>query len=108
MTLISRRFNKKVELYRATSAADGSGGFILNAGTLVKELWADITERNASNYDEAGISQNLKEVIITVRQADLNTNENYFVYKNQKYQINEITSNNKESQFTCLCQATNF
>jgi len=107
MTRLSRTFNRQIQLWESTKVADGFGGSTIQ-NSLVGNVWANVRDRVIRNYDNAGISQNKKEKLITVRYKDLNTNINFFVIDGQGYQINDYVENYKVNQFECFCEATNF
>ncbi len=107
MTRLSRTFNKQIELWESTKVADGFGGSTIE-NTFISNIWANVRDRVVRNYDNAGISQNKVEKLITVRYKDLDTNTNFFVIDGQGYQINDYLENYKVNQFECFCEATNF
>lgn len=103
MTRKSRTLNRRIELWGTAKVSDGFGGSTVSK-SKVKDIWSRVENISFQNYDSIGasIDRNARRVII--REA-VDTNINFFVIDGKEYQINDVESNYKKSQYECVCEA---
>lgn len=107
--MISRKYDKRIELKSLNSVADGFGGFTL-AEVFVAKKWANIETKNSFRTTTEGKIENYQTILISFRGVGLTLNEkaNFFTYKNKKYVINRIDNVDLTGiDLTAYCTETN-
>jgi len=90
--MISRKYNKQIEVYKCTAVPDGFGG---NTETeeLVYTMWANVTARRSFVTNENAQTDNFVQTIFTVRNRvdlDINPKENFILYNNLRYNVESV------------------
>ena len=93
--MLSRQYNRKINIYRKEFVTDEYGGNI-ETNVLFKSIWAKITTNAGNKFVNYGISDFKNPVIFSVRgrKNDIVYDENYHIeYKGVKYFIKGMQDN---------------
>lgn len=102
--MLSRQYNRKIEIYRKDTITDEYGGNT-ETDVLVKSIWAKIQTNAGNKFVNFGIQDFKNPVIFYVRgyKNNVNYTENYFVqYKGVKYFIKGMQNVNLEGMETAI------
>jgi len=96
--MISRKYNRKVRVYMASSVPDGFGG-TLPISVLLGEFWAEVKQNSAFRDNQLGASDIKNNWSFNIRASDKITPENienlFIIYKSNKYVVNDIRYNDE-------------
>lgn len=99
--MISRKYDKRIEIWQYTKIDDGFGGDIPGPDELVRKSWCQIktagnNARAASFLNELGITDPSSAIIVRLRQrndTDYNAINQYLKYRGEKYIIQNAPTN---------------
>lgn len=97
--MLSREYNRKIQIYTKGFTDDGFGGQIASDNILVKSIWAKIQSNAGTKFVNFGISDFKNPVIFYVRgkKNDIIYDENYHImYDGVKYLIKGMQDVNLE------------
>ena len=88
--MISRDFNRKIEVWTVTRASDGYGGYSVSEA-LLGNSWASLETMNAGQVNRAiGVETSDKVLKVTVRKRNdlqYRSDIHFIVYRGIKYNI---------------------
>lgn len=85
MNQLSRKYNKRIEIWKVVEVSDGFGGYLTDE-VLDKEVWANVVTNTGRRATEAGITEPLNTVRFELRyREEINIEDYFFKYKNEKY-----------------------
>lgn len=90
--MISRKYDKYIEMWITSNVGDGYGGNYVTTD-LDYTLWANVTTNNASRTNENGQNDNLVQVVFTVRNnpnLNISIKDNFIKYNNVIYNIDSV------------------
>ena len=99
--MISRKYDKRIEIWQYTKIDDGFGGDIPGPDELVRKSWCQIKSvSNNSRYSqrmvELGVTDPSLAIIVRLRQrndTDYNAINQYLKYRDEKYIIQNAPTN---------------
>jgi head-tail adaptor len=90
--MISRKYDRIIEMWITTTVSDGFGGNTVTTA-LDYTLWANVTTNNASRTNENGQNDNFVQVVFTVRNnpnLNISIKDNFIKYNNVIYNIDSV------------------
>ena len=89
--MISRKYDKRIELFTLNAVNDGFGGFTV-VPTSIGKKWAHIETKVSVRNTDNGNIENYQTIMISFRGRglDLDVKKNYIMYKLTKYVINKV------------------
>jgi len=90
--MLSRKYDKIIEIYKSEAVADGFGGSTLS-NTLEYSVWSNVATKRAFVRNEQGQNDNLVETVFTIRNRgdfSINVKENYIVCNQLIYNIDSV------------------
>jgi head-tail adaptor len=90
--MISRKYDKIIEMWITTTVSDGFGGNTVTTA-IDYTLWANVTTNNASRTNENGQNDNFVQVVFTIRNnpnLNISIKDNFIVYNNVIYNIDSV------------------
>ena len=78
--MLARSYNRKIEIWKNTSVADGYGGHVMQQ-SKVSSIWANIQTSAGNRFESLGISDFKQPTVFRVRGRKnlINDDENTFV-----------------------------
>jgi len=99
--MLSRKYNRKVEVYNTVPVADGFGGNISTDNSLGM-FWAEVKMLSSFKDHAVGVSDIKKTYSFKLRATNEITplaNDLSIIYKSQKYVVNDITYDDENFRF---------
>ena len=90
--MLSRKYDKIIEIYSSESVPDGFGGSTVS-NNLEYSVWSNVTTRRAYVRNEQGQNDNFVETVFTIRNRgdfSINVKENFIVYNQLTYNIDSV------------------
>lgn len=89
--MISRKYDKRIELFNALPVNDVFGGFTI-LPTSIGKKWAHIETKVSVRSVDNGAIENYQTIAISFRGRALNLNvkTDFIMYKSKKYVINKV------------------
>jgi SPP1 family predicted phage head-tail adaptor len=90
--MISRKYDKIIEMWITTTVSDGFGGNTVTTA-IDYTLWANVTTNNASRTNENGQNDNFVQVVFTIRNnpnLNISIKDNFIKYNNVIYNIDSV------------------
>lgn len=90
--MLSRSYNKRIEIWKSTAVEDGFGGWITSEAKIYKQ-WAYVKTKTSVYNTDVGKILNVQYLEITMRKRidySLTINDHYIVYNCNKYVIDSI------------------
>ena len=90
--MISRKYDRIIEMWITTTVSDGFGGNTVTTA-LDYTLWANVTTNNASRTNENGQNDNFVQVVFTIRNnpnLNISIKDNFIKYNSVIYNIDSI------------------
>lgn len=92
--MISRKYDKKVEIWNVTEVSDGFGGFVVDE-IFIKKKWTFITTQNSNRTTDNGTIENYQSIVFYFRGGGFQLEKtNFIIYKGSKYVIDTIENVN--------------
>lgn len=105
MNRLSRKYNKRIEIWKVIEVPDGFGGN-LTEEVLNKEVWANVLTNVGKRATDAGITEPLNTVRFELRYRDgINLKDTFFVYKGVKYVLQSVDNLNEMNE-ELICYGT--
>lgn len=104
--MLSRKYNRKVDIYKTSISADGFGGNTVS-DVLIGSFWAEIKQNFSSRDNSVGMSSIKYTYSFKIRSnpniyPDLDKDNLSVKYRNKKYVINELTYDDELFRFVNL------
>tara|TARA_R110000868_G_scaffold365207_1_gene628054 strand:- start:1255 stop:1587 length:333 start_codon:yes stop_codon:yes gene_type:complete len=97
--MVSRKYNKYIELVKSTNVSDGFGGQTVTYDSYAY-VWANVTAKSASSTNENGITNNFVQTIFTIRQnpnVTLSVQDTFIYYGDHVYSIDSVLNVNLDN-----------
>ena len=93
--MLSRSYDKRIEIWQVSATNDGFGGFI-NTETFLFKKWAHIQTKNSIRKTENGAIENYYATLFNFRASGFNPNvkDTFLKYKGVRYVINTVENQN--------------
>lgn len=106
MNQLSRKYNKRVEIWRPTLVPDGFGGHVPGAPALDKTVWMAVLTNVGKRATDAGITEPLDTVRFELRYREgIDIEDTFFVYKGVKYVLQSVNNLNEMNE-ELICYGT--
>jgi SPP1 family predicted phage head-tail adaptor len=95
--MLSRQYDKKIQIYRIETVADGYGGSTVS-DVLIGSYWAEVSQNSAFRDTQQGMSTIKNNWSFKIRANDFITpyvNNLSILYRGNKYVINDIRYNDE-------------
>jgi len=96
--MISRQYDKKIQIYQTTSTSDGFGGTI-PVDVLVGSFWSEVKQNSAFRDTQVGASDIKNNYSFKIRSSAKITSNNidnlFIMYRSKKYVVNDIRYNDE-------------
>jgi head-tail adaptor len=95
--MISRKYNRKIQIFKTTSVADGYGGNTVT-DVLIGSFWSEVSQNSAFRDNQVGMSdiKNNWEFKIRANPALVPEIDNLsIIYNSSKYVANDIRYNDE-------------
>jgi len=99
--MLSRQYNRKVEIFNTIPSSDGYGGNTVTDVSL-GSFWAEVKQLSSFKDHTVGISDIKKTYSFKLRatnEISPLSNDLSIVYKNQKYVVNDIRYDDENFRF---------
>jgi hypothetical protein len=95
--MISRKYNRKIQIFKTTSAPDGYGGNYVT-DVLIGSFWSEVSQNIAFRDNQVGISNIKNNWSFKIRSnpilvADIDNLS--IIYNGSKYVVNDIRYNDE-------------
>lgn len=91
--MISRQYNRKIQIYQTTFTYDGFGGTI-PADVLIGSFWSEVKQNSAFRDNQVGASDIKNNYSFKIRSTPKITPDNidslFIMYRSKKYVVNDI------------------
>lgn len=95
--MISRKYTRKIEIYKTDSVVDGYGGNTVT-DILIGSFWAEVKQNSASKDNSIGLSvikDNYSFKIRSTKKIIEDLDNLSVVYRNKKYVVSDLTYNDE-------------
>jgi len=96
--MISRQYDKKIQIYQTTSTSDGFGGTI-PVDVLIGSFWSEVKQNSAFRDTQVGASDIKNNYSFKIRSSAKITSNNidnlFIMYRSKKYVVNDIRYNDE-------------
>ena len=96
--MISRQYDKKIQIYQTTSTSDGFGGTI-PVDVLIGSFWSEVKQNSAFRDTQVGASDIKNNYSFKIRSSAKITSNNidnlFIMYRSKKYVVNDIRFNDE-------------
>lgn len=103
-----RKYKYRIAVWRYLKEGDNFGGNEVSE-EKVSDSWCNIRSLPTNKLTEYGLDENEKAIVVTLRHRnDLDYNESnlFFIYKEVRYAINQVTETNLEGyEFKIIASA---
>jgi len=90
--MISRKYDRYIEIWKTTTVPDGYGGNVVT-DELDYSIWANVTAKTSNRLNENGQNDNFVQTTFTVRNRvniELSIKDNFIKYNDIIYNIDSI------------------
>tara|TARA_B100001146_G_scaffold187986_1_gene171995 strand:- start:448 stop:771 length:324 start_codon:yes stop_codon:yes gene_type:complete len=95
MPKLSRKYNKRVEIWKTIQVPDGFGGYT-NTTELQKTVWMNVITNAARRATEAGLTEPMNTVIFELRyRLGIDLEDTFFRYKDKEYVLQGVQNKNE-------------
>lgn len=96
MSQLSRKYNKRVEIWKTTDVPDGFGGIKPGEAVKDKTVWMDISSAISSRAIDQGITDGLNTLRFTQRYREgIDLTDTFFKYQGEKYVLQSVENVNQ-------------
>ena len=90
--MISRKYDRYIEIWKTTTVSDGYGGNIVTTD-FDYSIWANVTAKTSNRLNENGQNDNFVQTVFTVRNRvnlAISIKDNFIKYNGLIYNIDSL------------------